>query len=604
MKLFYKCLLTLFILLPVCLMHTGSYAQTLLGKTVTIDVKKQPLRDVLLMMGKQRDLSFSYNSNSIPNDSLVTLAAHNKTIQQVLDLLLGERCQYRETENHIIILPAEKEKWFTISGYLVDGITGEKVPEASVFEEQQLVATLSDAQGFFKLRIRDHDKYASARIRVSKGFYRDTVITTGQGYDQQLQITFNPEDYTLPGIEITPYASVERSWFGRHFFSSKLRKQSANLTRFFVDKPIQFSFVPGVGTHGKLSSQVTNKFSFNVLGGYTAGVEGFELGGLFNINKKDAKYVQIAGISNLVSGNAQGLQIGGMVNNVGGSSSGLQISGIVGRVKKNMNGLSIAGISGHVGGNMKGMQIAGIANFVRSKDTAQNNDKPAPDSVRGVQIAGIMNIAEANTEGVQVAGIVNLCRGNINGVQVSGIVNKARRLSGMQIGIINIADTVDGYALGFLNIVRKGYHKISIYSTESFAINAAYKAGNRKLYSVLSFSTAVAAGKKAYAYGYGIGNEASLGNRFALCSEVTANNVYMGSAEQSPIFIRLQSSLNFKTGKKVAMYAGPAFTLCPVVQTATAEGYASGIPKGALSPFKIGLRTAGWLGWQVGVSIF
>jgi hypothetical protein len=45
-----------------------------------------------------------------------------------------------------------------------------------------------------------------------------------------------------------------------------------------------------VGTHGKLSGQVTNNFSFNILGGYGAGVNGAEVGGLFNIDKKDVKY--------------------------------------------------------------------------------------------------------------------------------------------------------------------------------------------------------------------------------------------------------------------------------------------------------------------------
>ena len=37
-----------------------------------------------------------------------------------------------------------------------------------------------------------------------------------------------------------------------------------------------------------------------MFGGYTAGVNGLEIGGLFNLNKKDVRYVQAAGLFNIV----------------------------------------------------------------------------------------------------------------------------------------------------------------------------------------------------------------------------------------------------------------------------------------------------------------
>jgi hypothetical protein len=36
----------------------------------------------------------------------------------------------------------------------------------------------------------------------------------------------------------------------------------------------------------------------NVIGGYTAGVDGLEMGGVFNINQKDVRYFQMAGVFN------------------------------------------------------------------------------------------------------------------------------------------------------------------------------------------------------------------------------------------------------------------------------------------------------------------
>ena len=58
------------------------------------------------------------------------------------------------------------------------------------------------------------------------------------------------------------------------------------MKNFFETRPFQVSLVPGLGSHGKMSGQVVNNFSLNVFGGYTAGTNGSELGGLFNIDKK------------------------------------------------------------------------------------------------------------------------------------------------------------------------------------------------------------------------------------------------------------------------------------------------------------------------------
>ncbi len=80
---------------------------------------------------------------------------------------------------------------------------------------------------------------------------------------------------------------VERTTIGKWFVSSKQKIQSINLRKFFVVRPYQVSVIPGVSTNGALNSQVINNFSFNILGGYSGGTNGFELGGLFNIDKKD-----------------------------------------------------------------------------------------------------------------------------------------------------------------------------------------------------------------------------------------------------------------------------------------------------------------------------
>lgn len=114
-----------------------------LNKKVSINVKKMPLKDVLAKVGKQGDFYFSYNSKLVKNDSLVTLNASNNTVKEVLDMLFAGRFQYKETDNHVILQPAETEKWYYVTGRVIDELSGAGVSDASVFERNLLASTLS-----------------------------------------------------------------------------------------------------------------------------------------------------------------------------------------------------------------------------------------------------------------------------------------------------------------------------------------------------------------------------------------------------------------------------------------------------------------------------
>src|SRR5690606_28468424 len=101
---------------------------------------------------------------------------------------------------------------------------------------------------------------------------------------------------------------VEKTAIGKWIVSSRQKLQSLNLVNFFVARPYQVSVIPGISTNGAMNSQVINNFSLNVFGGYSGGTSGFELGGLVNLNQKNAQYVQIGGLFNAVGGHMNGLQ--------------------------------------------------------------------------------------------------------------------------------------------------------------------------------------------------------------------------------------------------------------------------------------------------------
>ncbi|WP_229254046.1 STN and carboxypeptidase regulatory-like domain-containing protein [Dyadobacter sp. NIV53] len=385
----------------------ASYAQKLLSKAVSVSVRNKPVSEVLKLIGDQGEFSFSYNSDIIPGDSLVTLSVKSNPVKQVLDLLLTGKYLYKETGKYIIIQKAPKEKYYQITGQVFDSETGKEVDYASVYSRQQLVSDLTDDSGFFRLRLRDRS--FPLTLTLSKIGYADTSLVIRTENESGLKVFIHPKAIDLDTL-IIKYSEKNNSWLVRLFVSSRLRAQSRNLSKFFVALPFQASLTPGLSTHGRLSPQIINKFSLNIYGGYTAGVNGIEIGGLFNISKKDARYLQMSTTFNAVAGDFTGLQISGIYNQILDSLNGVQMSGFGGFVNKQM---------------------------------------------RGVQISGVGNITKGSVEGVQMGVVGNIGGRNMRGLQLAVLFNYAKNLKGVQFGMINLADTSSGYSIGFLNIVKK-----------------------------------------------------------------------------------------------------------------------------------------------------
>jgi hypothetical protein len=232
-----------------------------------------------------------------------------------------------------------EERIYSVSGYVYDEQSGAAINEASIYEKTILASAMTNTEGFFKIKLKS-GKNNTAELTVSKEYYEDTTIKIQPRYDQEVSITMmpieipgsteviSPEDYLTPDSlkvitdtaasanppVITDSIKVQETGIGRFLLSGKQKIQSLNLKNFFATRPFQISVVPGLSTHGQLSSQVVNNFSLNIFGGYTAGTNGFEIGGLFNIDKKEVKYFQAAGLFNSVGGEVKGFQAAGINN--------------------------------------------------------------------------------------------------------------------------------------------------------------------------------------------------------------------------------------------------------------------------------------------------
>ena len=148
-------------------------------------------------------------------------------------------------------------------------------------------------------------------------------------------------------------------------------------------------------------------------------------------------------------------------------------------------------------------------------------------------------------------------------MQIAGVFNYSKKLRGVQIGLINVADTSAGYSIGLINIIIKGYHKLSFSTNEIVNVNAAFKTGNSRLYSILQAGVNAGSSNRVYSFGYGLGSEINLNKMktLSLNPELTSQYLYLGSWDYTNILNRVQLNLNVKLGKYVSLFAGPAFSV-------------------------------------------
>ena len=291
------------------------FGQDLLSKNISLDVNRQRLDNVLEILSNKGDFYFSYNSKIVKKDSLVSLSVRNKTVRETLSLLFNNSYEFVESGNYVIIRKtpirmtmvtnkaAVEDKIYSVSGFVFDEQSGVAINEASVYEKKQLASALTNDAGYFKLKLKN-SKTSTATLFISKEFYEDTSIVIEPRHNQEITITMMPvekeedkvtvapEDYLVPdsikAIKDTSLktaltvdsAKVERTGMGSFLLSTKQKVQSLNLNDFFTTRPFQVSLTPGLGSHGKMSGQVVNNFSLNVFGGYTAGTNGIEIGGI------------------------------------------------------------------------------------------------------------------------------------------------------------------------------------------------------------------------------------------------------------------------------------------------------------------------------------
>jgi len=537
-----------------------------LEKKITIDLNQVKLKNAIPKIGETGGFQFSYNSEIIPGDSLVSINAKDQSVNQILKDLVGPGIRYKVLGNHIILLSdtpvkriprSDRPPEYTITGYIYDAQTGEIISSASIYEVEGMFVSATDSKGFYSLTVPgDRDKQV---LSYSKSGYTDTLIIVKPKEQSSLNIHLTPASRKLSDIPLSavPSAGLNQRKLVAVLVPAKTMVTADNI-QVIEQRWAQLSLFPFVGSNRFVSGLITNRFSLNLFAGYSGGVRGLELGGFLNMVRNEMHGVQMSGFGNIVGKKSQGVQMSGFFNVDAGSFSGLQATGFSNVVTDTIRGVQLAGFSNVLRGPMYGSQISGFSNF-----TSQHVDgiqasgftNIAIKDVKVAQFSGFGNYCK-NVGGLQAAGFTNIASGTNKGIQVAGFLNYATELRGLQLSVFNIADTVSsGVPIGLLSFVTKGYHTIEVTANEFFPFNVSLKTGIRHFYNILSAGIQ----SEWLSVGYGLGTQFRIAKKLTFSIDLTGNYVSDNKkfADYKGAFIRFSPTLDIELARHLKFVFGP-----------------------------------------------
>jgi hypothetical protein len=579
----------LFILVFITFNLFSQDSDNILEHQVSISFDNVPVEIILNSISQQSGSVFSYNSKLVDTKKYFSIHVSNVSIREALFIIFEHSIIFTTKGKYIILTkPKENKKKsdndkIIVEGYILNNDSTGKLQNVTVYDKDQLISTTTDQYGYFKIELSPAKSIT--QLKVSKLGYADTIISPVQIKSGFVKINMPKKQNNKFNNE---FADSLRVKVPRWLLSKTQKINSLNINDSIFRK-VQISFVPFISTNLMLGGSAINDYSFNIIGGYVKGVRKFEVGGIFNIDRGDVQYAQLAGCINLVLGNVNGFQYAGIINiakNVnGGQVAGwmninygngkyVQFAGIGNFCLGSYNGFQSAGIYS-ISRNLKGAQLNGILSAAKNVDGSQiSGIVSVADTIKGTQVSGISNFSRS-FKGVQVASISNLSGvasgfqiGGITNVsydtatnQIASIANVAKVSNGFQMALVNIADTSSGVPIGLFSYVRKGYHRFEFSIDELRFVNFSFRTGVNYLYNI--FSAGIQLNKFDYIvwnYKLGLGAFIPINTNYKHNFEASINNiVYNTTFSDYAEMYTLYYGIDKKIGKKTTLDFGVTY---------------------------------------------
>ena len=553
------------------------------NKRISVNYKNTKIESVLADLEAKAGVRFSYNPTIFKNLEPINYIANNQPINEILLDILDGGISFKTRGNYMILQKKkEEEKEFLVMGFISNDLTNEKIYNASIYEPTTLASTLSNRYGYYQIRLRSNLNYIDLKVQ-KRNFQSETVkvpfrkngklnieltekikhepidinslkinpiekipikqdsiktfkldsIPSIKPHENEPITSSKPEQKVKPFENFGPTVKAKSEKF-MDWLMSTTQKIHFNNIEDSISRPFQLSFLPFIGTNGRLSSTISNDYSINIISGVSKSINKLEIGGFLNLVRENMNGVQMAGFGNIVGKNQTGLQLAGFTNIDFRSSQGL-----LG-----------AGFANITFGASIGLQMAGFSNMNFN-------------TLEGVQMAGFGNLNLKKMKGVQLAGFTNIAIDTLIGSQI-GTFNIANNMkNGMQIGFFNYINEAEKVLpIGFFSFVRKGgYRRFELNTNELGLAEISFKTGVRAFYNIFSAQyNSRSNSLPSYSFGYGIGSATKITKNLSIDFNILASQFV--TKDWNPDgwnnqMINANINLELKMGKRLALFGGP-----------------------------------------------
>jgi len=205
--------LKIIVLFWLLFISVDSLAQSPLDQPISIKIENERISECLFQLSEIAQVSIVFNSRILKEDQQIDLEAEEESLRKILKRCLQGTGLDFKAEGQRIILFRQAAQKYTLSGYIQDRTTGERLVAATIQELGKGRGTTTNAYGFFSLQLSE----GAHQLQISYLGYQTSQQKLQLTAAQQLTIELEPS-LTLPEIIIT---DQDEDAYHRQFLGGK-----------------------------------------------------------------------------------------------------------------------------------------------------------------------------------------------------------------------------------------------------------------------------------------------------------------------------------------------------------------------------------------------
>jgi hypothetical protein len=193
--------------------------------------------------------------------------------------------------------------------------------------------------------------------------------------------------------------------------------------------------------------------------------------------------------------------------------------------------------------------------------------------MRGIQVAGLLNVAGERLSGVQISAGYNRVGAELSGAQI-GLVNVGAEVRGLQLGLVNIATRAHGLQLGLVNVAREadaaigavsvgrgGPRWVELWADDQLAAHAGERLGGKWVTSLVGLAADPLRDGTPWGPLAGAGVRIAVMPQLEVLLDAVGHLLWLDGVDQVRGLVQVRARAALVLSGRYALTAGPTWNL-------------------------------------------